>query len=824
MCCIVPGRNMSKESGYLTEKFHSYDWLTAIPMKKHWNQFSFKPWATRHLPALDGRFYLPALQNPVIIQRDKWGIPTIHARNRHDLFLAQGYVHAQDRLWQMELNRRAAQGSLSAVFGSITLDTDRLSRSLGFNRLAPKTWERATSQTQADVIAYTSGVNAFLQSGQPLPLELHLLRHRPDPWQPLDTVAYARLQMWALTEGASAELVTAQLIQHLGEARARELLPHYPAESPVTLPDGLEMNMLWETARLESADGALTPFLGKGILNGAGRGSNAWVIAASRSASGHALLCNDMHLPLATPSIWHFQQLHSDDGLHVTGFTQPGLPYVLIGHNAHIAWGATISYIDCEDIFVEKLNPADHTQYEFEGQWRQAEVIHERIRVRGQADHIETVITTHHGPIIPHFQPAEVPHQALALSSTALNADIDFDGFALLDQAENWQDFVTAVAHIQSPSLNLLYADRQNNIGHWVSGKVPVRANGDGLTPAPGWTGTHEWVGTIPFADMPHTFNPQQGYIISANHRLVNDDYPHYLGQMWRNGFRAQRLEQLINSRDKLSVADCQHFQMDVHSIPGQKLARLLSDLETADARANDSLEWLRNWDGWLDATTVGGTVYQLFLTQLAQAVLSPHLETPLMRHYLGVGLHPQMSPINEFQGYWGATVLRWLATEETSWLPTGEDRERLLVQCLAETTTVLRQTLGDDPQEWQWGRLHQVRFPHALGLIRPFDYFLSPGPYPIGGDGDTVLQTSIRPDKPYENNAVSVSSRHIVDMGNLSEAVAIMAPGQSGHRASPHYQDLISPWRQGRYFPMSWGNKGETAGANHVLTLKPAL
>ena len=802
---------------------HPCGWLT-IPMKIYRNQFSFKRWASRHLPVLDGRFYLSTLRNPVTIQRDKWGIPTIRARNRHDLFLAQGFVHAQDRLWQMELNRRAAQGSLSAVFGSITLDTDRLSRSLGFNRLAKKTWERATPQTQADVMAYTSGVNTYLQSGQPLPLEFHLLHHRPDPWQPLDTIAYARLQMWALTEGASAELVAAQVIQDLGETRARELLPHYPAESPVTLPDGLEMNTLWETAYPESTEGAVTPFLGKGILNGAGRGSNAWVIAASRSASGHAILCNDMHLPLTTPSIWHFQHLHSDDGLHVTGFTQPGLPYVLIGHNAYIAWGATISYIDCEDIFVERLNPADHTQYEFEGEWRQAEVIKERISVRGQADHIETVISTHHGPLIPHFLLDEAPHQALALSSTALDADIDFDGFALLDQAENWQDFVTAVTHIQSPSLNLLYADVQNNIGHWVSGKVPVRANGDGLTPAPGWTGSHEWVGTIPFADMPHTFNPQQGYIVSANHRLVNDDYPHYLGQLWRNGYRAQRLEQLINSQDKLTVADCQRFQMDVHSIPGQKLARLLSTLETADAEANVSLEWLKTWDGWLDATTIGGTVYQVFLAQSAQAVLSPHLEIPLMRRYLGVGLHPQMSPINEFHGYWGATVLRWLTTEESNWLPTGEERKLLLVQCLAATTTVLRQTLGDDPQKWQWGRLHQVRFPHVLGLIRPFNYFFSPGPYPIGGDGDTVLQTSIRPDKPYENNAVSVSSRHIVDMGNLSGAVAIVAPGQSGHLGSPHYHDLIAHWRQGSYFTMAWGGEAETADVRHILTLKPTL
>jgi penicillin amidase len=768
------------------------------------------------LPALAGRFYFPDLHRPVTIQRDKWGIPTIQAHNRHDLFFGQGFVHAQDRLWQMELNRRAAHGTLSAVFGSITLDIDRLSRSLGFSRLASRTWQNTTQQTQADVIAYTSGVNACLHSGQPLPLEFNLLHHRPDPWQPLDTVAYARLQMWALTEGASAELVTAQLIQQLGEDRAGELFPHYPAESPVTLPEGLEMNLLGEMA--------VASFLGKGTLNGAGRGSNAWVIAPSRSASGHAILCNDMHLPVVTPSIWHFQRLRSQDGDYVTGFTQPGLPYVLVGHNAHIAWGATLSYIDCEDFFVEKLHPDDPALYEFEGEWRQAEVVTESITVRGQADYIERVVCTHHGPIVSHFQLPKAPQQALALASAALRPDIDFDGFGLLNQAQNWHDFVTAVAHIQSPSLNFLYADVQDNIGHWVSGQAPVRAKGDGLTPAPGWSGDYEWVGTIPFADMPHALNPRQGYIISANHRLVDDTYPHYLGQMWRSGYRAQRLEQLISSRDKVSVADCQRFQMDVYSIPGHRLARRLSSLETADAEARLSLEWLKNWDGYLDQATVGGTIYQLFLTQFAQAVLLPHLESSLMHHYLGVGPHQQLSPVNEFHGYWGTTIWRWLNTAETSWLPSGVERELLLVNCLAATTGVLRQLLGDDPRQWQWGRLHRVRFPHALGIIRPFERLFSPGPFAIGGDGDTVLQTSIRPDTPYENNAVSVSSRLIVNMGNLSETMAILAPGQSGHLASPHYRDLIAHWRQGSYFRMVREGDDETAGVRHSLVLKPTL
>ncbi|MCB8944222.1 MAG: penicillin acylase family protein [Ardenticatenaceae bacterium] len=782
-----------------------------------WSKSAFRRWAQRFVPMQNGRLYLPALQHTVTIQRDQWGIPHIRAENRHDLFVAQGFVHAQDRLWQMELNRRAALGTLSAVFGSVTLDTDRLSRALGFGRLAKQTWAQMKQPWRADVVAYTTGVNAFLQSGQPLPLECHLLRHQPDLWQPLDTVAYARLQMWALTEGASGEIITAQLMAQLGEARARELLPCYPMECPVTLPGGIEMNGLRGTA-------VLPPFLGKFNDNGAGRGSNGWVIAANRSATGHAILCNDMHLPLGTPSIWHYQHLHSEDGLRVTGFTLPGMPYVMVGHNGRIAWGATLSFVDCEDFFVEKLHPEDTTRYEFAGEWRQAERFTEEIVVRGEATHVEEVICTHHGPIIPHFQAGAQAGEALALSSMALRPDLEVDGFGLLNVARGWEDFVTAVTHLQAPSLNLLYADIDDNIGHWVTGIVPIRQNGDGLLPAPGWTGTHEWVGEIPFTEMPHALNPQEGYIVSANHRLVPDAYPHYLGQVWRNGYRAQRIEQLITSRDKVSAADCQRFQLDFYSIPGHRLAQQLHHCRPADEAARTSWQLLVAWDGWLGADSVGGAVYEVFLLQLAEAVLQPQLEAAFKHAFLGAGLHSQLNPVNVFHNYWAATVLRWLEGEATVWLPVSPEREQLLARCLGEVTAVLQERLGDDSQQWQWGRLHQTQFPHVLEVKRPLDMLFKQPAYPIGGDGDTVCQTSFQPDAPYASNAISVSSRHIVEMGNLAAAQAILAPGQSGHVGSPHYDDLLADWRHGRYFVMGWEGAGETAViTDDLLILKPA-
>ena len=780
-------------------------------------------WSRSRQPQLDGCVYLPALCGEVVIQRDSWGIPHVTAANRHDLFLAQGFVHAQDRLWQMELNRRAANGELSAVFGPATLATDRLARTLGFARLALSTWQQFDDQTRADVEAYTAGVNAYLQSNAPLPVEFSLLRHRPQAWRPLDSVAYGRLQMWALTEGAMGELVQAQLIEKVGAERAAEVAPHYPAGNPVTLPEGIELNGQQLSNLLTMAGAQTMPFLGKGSASGAGRGSNAWVIAAGRSATGHAILCNDMHLPVGTPSVWYYVHLQSNDGLHVAGFSQPGLPYVLVGHNAHVAWGATLAYTDCEDLFVEQLHPGDETRYSFRGRWRQAEVFEERIAVRGRSDHVERVVITHHGPIVSNVLPAN--GQVLALSSTALRPRLCISGFRRLNEARHWDDFVAAVEQIHAPALNLLYADTQDNIGYWVSGCVPVRAKGEGLVPAPGWSGEYEWIDDVPFNEMPHALNPRQGYLISANHRIVDDSYPHFLGRTWRSGYRARRLEELITGQDKVSLADCQRFQLDFHSIPGRQLAARLASLETTDADAAVSLRLLQQWDGRLGPESVGGAVYQVLLVRLAWAILEPALGSKCLYDVLGLGPHPYLIPLNEFQGYWTTTLLRLLANSESSWLPPDGARRRQLVErCLAETTAELRRRLGDDPEQWQWGCLHRVCFEHALGVQTPLDLVFNQGPFPIGGDGDTVAQTSIRPDRPYHNNAVTISSRHIIDLGDLSRSQAMLAPGQSGQLGSPYYGNLIRPWLEGTYFPMTQDREKGRAARRHQLSLRPPM
>ncbi len=765
---------------------------------------TFTYWDRRRLPQDSGRTYVEGLDDVVKVDRDKWGIPHIFARNRRDLFFAQGFVHAQDRLWQLEINRRAAKGELAALLGPLALETDRLTRTLGFAQLAAQAWEYASDTTRADIEAYTGGVNAFLLDNHPLPVEFTLLKHRPDVWEPIDTVSFARLMVWTLSHGWAGELTRARIIERAGPEVASALEPAYPQDNPITLPHGIEFNRLVIDGMLQAASG---PFLSR-APEGNGRGSNGWVVSQKRSATGHALLCNDMHLPMTAPSLWYFNHLQSEigdrdlPGIHVSGVSLPGVPYVLVGHNRHIAWGATLSFADCEDLFIEQLNPENKDLYLYKENWIEADIREERIEVKGTTDHIERVITTRHGPIIsPVIRDSQ---HVLALQSTALLPNQGFDGFAQINEARGWNDFIEAVRNIESPSLNLLYADRKDNIGYFLSGRVPIRAKGQGLIPSPGWTGEYDWIGEVPFEEMPHALNPKEGLIVTANNRIVDDDFPHFLGSVWVNGYRARRITELLRQNAKVSLDDCGRIQMDLQSIPGAELVDRLAGFESSDSDASLAMHLLRQWDGWLGPDSVGGAVYQVFLSYLSRDILEPILGMELADEYLGTGPNPVLMPITEFHGQWIPTLVG-LLENPSSPLWAGEKEYMAIVErCLGRTVKELRNDLGDDPAEWRWGRLHFLTFDHVMAQRPPLGDVFSPGPFSVGGDTNTVLQTAVAPNGPLSTCALAPSYRQIVDMGDLDSSRAMYGPGQSGWLGSHHYKDLVDLWLKGESFPMT--------------------
>jgi len=753
-------------------------------------------WLSRkRLPQIEGKINLPGLDSPVEVLRDRWGIPHIYAANLHDLYFAQGFVHAQDRLFQMELNRRVARGKLSELFGELSLDTDRTARTFGFYRLGCADWANASDDLRQIILAYTQGVNAYLEyPGKKLPVEFTLLRHQPEAWTPEDTMAFTRVMVWQLSHAWYGEVIRAQLAEKVGDEHAAELEIQYPALNPLTLPKGIEFNRLNNDELLSKVGG---PYLSQG------KGSNSWVICAERSASGSAVLCNDMHLQLSLPALWYEVHLVAP-GMNVTGVSLPGVPMILVGHNEHIAWGMTLAFTDCEDLFIEKFDPGDPHRYQFGDTWREAEVIPETIPVKGRAEpHIENVVVTHHGPVISDV--IGVSEQRVAVNSMALRTGKAFQGWMELNQAANWDDFVAAMRLIEAPQLNVTYADTEGNIGYWVTGRVPIRAKGEGDVPAPGWTGEYEWTGEVPFKEMPHAFNPEQGFIVSCNHKIVPDDYPYFLGKVWMNGYRARRISDYIESKERLSMDDHRALHVDFTCLPGKEFAAQVESLKSTDADALLALQLLKAWDGRLVTTSTGGAVYEVARLHLTRNILEPSTGKEMATRYMGQGFHPLLLPTHEFYGHDTVAVLRLLSSPEAWWLKQAGGRDAVVEKSLKEAIQWLRATLGPNPSGWQWGKLHRVSFAHALALQKPLDQVFNRGPFPIGGDTDTPCQTAFFAHDPYDNKAWAPSFRQVVDMGDLSRSVAIFPPGQSGILGSPHYDDLIQPWLNGEYHPLLW-------------------
>lgn len=766
----------------------------------------------RRLPTISGRLRLPGLAAPVEVLRDRWGVPHIYAQSEPDAFMAQGYVHAQDRLWQMELNRRTANGRLSQIFGDLALDTDRAALTFGFRRLGEADWERLDTRLRQAMEAYAAGVNAYLGSAEyRAPVEFMLLGLKPAAWSVHDSMAFSRVMIWQLSHAWYGELLRAWMIEKVGAEHAAELEIDYPRLNPVTLPDGIEFNVRSARGALHASRG---PFLTRSM------GSNAWTVAGERTTTGKPYLCNDMHLALGLPGLWYEIQLRAGD-LKVGGVSLPGVPLVLVGHNDRVAWGMTLAFTDCEDLFVEQLEDGPTPRTRFGRGWKAVQVIEEAIPVKGRREpHRERVLVTHHGPIISDVVGA--PDRRLAVCSMALRPSPALSGWYRLNHARGWDDFVAAMRLIEAPQLNVPYADADGNIGYWVTGKVPIRKRGDGRTPAPGHSADHEWIGEVPFEAMPHCFNPKRGLVVTTNQKPVSDRYRYALGRVYMNGYRARRIEQVLAAKPKVGPEDFRALHLDYTCLPGQEFVERLRGFSTADARAGQALELLCTWDGVLSPDSIGGTVYEITRTRLVRNLLEPGLGSELSTRLMGQGFHPVLLASHEFYGHDTVAMLRMLDNPKSWWVQRAGGRQALLERSLIEAIEWLRATLGPDASQWQWGKIHRAPFDHPLGLQKPLDRIFSRGPVPVGGDTDTPCQTAVAPENPYDNRSWSPSFRQIVDLGDLTRSTITTVPGQSGRLGSPHYDDFIEPWRKGESHPMLWTRAQVEEQLEGKLVLEP--
>ncbi len=767
----------------------------------------------RSFPTIEGTVQVAGLKAPVEIYRDRWGIPHIYAQNVEDLFFAQGYVTAQDRLWQMEFNRRVGSGTLSEVLGEATLETDRFIRTIGWRRVAEEEAANLDKETRTILEAYATGVNTFIDKAS-LPPEFVILGFKPHPWTPADSIAWAKVMAWDLGGNWEAELFRASLIEKLGEEKANQLAPPYPADAPLIIPPealgyqtpGID-HLLRQARQLKKVLGA----------QGAGLGSNNWVIDGQKSATGMPLLANDMHLGIQMPSIWYEVHLVGG-GFNVEGYSFPGVPGVIVGHNEDIAWAVTNVGPDVQDLYIEKVNPANPDQYEYQGQWLEMEILEEEIEVKGEEPVVERVCLTRHGPIITPV--VEGATETLALRWTASEPNQISKSVFMLNRAKNWQEFREALKHWAVPSQNFVYADREGNIGYQMPGWIPIRAQGQGLVPVPGWTGEYEWEGYIPFEELPHVFNPPTHYIVTSNNRVVGDDYPYFISHDWAV-HRARRLVELLESRDDLSIEDIKVIQADTYSLPAEKLLPYLLALEPEGWLQERAMNQLEGWDLHNEAQSTGAGIFQVFYLMLVNNTFADELGDELFArtpHHLALE-----AMIEEPDSPWFDDVTT----------PERENRDDIVRRSFAEACDLLGKRFGDVPHEWAWGRLHTVTFDHPLGAVKPLNLIFNRGPIAARGSGFTVnaagfdysaFAEDLKPAEIGEVFSVQsgVSQRLIVDLSDFSNSLSIHTTGQVGIPFHKHYGDMIPSWQGVKYHPLLWEKDDIEENREGLLILEP--
>ncbi len=816
--------------------------------------------APQSFPQIDGQVHLPGLTAPVEVVRDPFGIPNIYASTEPDLFFAQGYLHAQDRFWQMDAWRHIGSGALSEMFGSGQVETDAFLRTLGWKQTAEAEWAALDPASRSILEAYTAGVNAYLQdhTGPALSLEYAVLKllapnYRVTPWTPINSLTWGKAMAWDLRGNLDEEIERLVLLKALSPAQVDELFPAYPADHPVIVNQagsaglpatgappastGLPQEALAALAgNIALMDQALGP-------KGDGTGSNSWVISGALTATGKPLLANDPHLGIQMPSIWYQVGLHcrpksSACPYEMAGFSFAGVPGVVIGHNDRIAWGFTNAGPDVMDLYIEKVNPANPNQYEVNGQWVDFTTRTETIAVAGGKPVALTVRATRHGPVvsdtysplkvqgdpqdkelIPFKERAgiELPEQyVIALKWTALSPSTPFRAVWGFDKAQSWEDFRTAARQFHVPAQNLVYADVDGNIGYQMPGDVPIRLHGDGRYPVPGWTDEYEWAGFVPFDELPSTFNPAEGFIATANNRIPPSGYPYFITTDWDYGFRASRIVDLIQSAPgKIDTAYIQKMQGDTLDPNAQVFISLLQQVEAQAGSPMDAaiLDLLTRWDSRAVSDSPAAAFFEVFWRHLLQDTF----DDDLPKAYRPDG----GSRWNE--------VMRRLSADSPWWDDQAskdvvESRNDILRKAFSGAVREMVGNYGKDTSRWEWGEMHAAIFRNqTLGEsgVGPIEALFNRGPFPTGGGEAIVNATGWSVRDGYATNWLP-SMRMIVDLGNLDHSLSVHTTGQSGHAYHPHYADLAPLWAGLQYYPMRWEDASVRESAEGVLILEP--
>jgi penicillin amidase len=759
--------------------------------------------ARRALPTTEGTLRAPGLGAEVTVRRDRWGVPHIQASSVEDGLFAQGFVSAQDRLWGMDFYRRVVSGRLSEFAGEDTLKVDRVMRTLGMRHVAEREEKELEPELRALLGRFCAGINAGAAAAKAPPFEFRLLGLEWEPWTPVDVLSLGKLLAFGLATNWERELLRADMVRDLGPELTARLDPTYPRETPIvdqTAWNGVGLPLVEQIDAVRRSLGLATE----------ASGSNNWAVSGERSVTGMPLIAGDPHLPQGMPGLWYEIEVRIDDWF-VRGASLPGLPGLYMGQTNDVAWTITNVMSDIQDLFIERV---DGDRYLFEDEWRPLVTRTEEIVVKGRERPATVAIReTHHGPIVNEALGADEA-EPLALAWQTLREPTAFLGQVDLLQVRSGPELVASLEGHTSPPSNMIWADRHGSIGYKLIGRLPRRRGGVADLPKPGWTGDFEWEGTVPYDELPEVVDPESGFLVTANNRIVGDDYPHHITSEWLDGFRAKRIEELLESREKHDLEFFAEMQMDLLSLPGLEAARRLSRLSPSGQRERAAIERLRAWDGRLDPDTVAGTIYQAFLLRLAREVARAAIgDRDLVERWLDRADNGFAPHITSPWRWHSHLMDLWEEADEEL---IGRPWDGLVVEALAGALDDLGDRFGPDQDGWRWGDVHEMEFKHALGDANPVLHRLLNRKLRVGGAQETVCQIAYDPNDPY--HAVwGPSWRMVADPTDPDRSRWQTYTGQSGHPASRHYADLQSRWLVGETQPMC----GE--GPWRVLTLAPA-
>lgn len=770
-------------------------------------------WLVRRAwPTTEGTLAAPGLTAPVEVIRDRWGVPSLYAANEHDLFFAQGYVHAQDRLWQMEFNRRLGAGELASMLGPSLVPADKSLRALRIRAAAEADWQAADPATRKILEAYADGVNAFLKAqGNALPVEMTALGVKPAPWKPVDSLAWSKMLAFSLGQNQTQELMRAKLMAKIGAEGVGQIMPPYPGQerqpmivSPEAGGYGAAPTSALNTARkeaLEKVGPLLSALFSETIV---GVGSNNWVVHGSRTATGKPMLANDTHLELNMPSVWYENGLHGGR-FQVAGFSLPGVPMVLIGQNQRIAWGISAMCGDSEDFF--EVGPNEPRQ-----------TIHESILVKGGKSVSFDIAVTPHGPILNEgFDLKGMP--PLALRWAALDPNRTLDALAGMNLAGDWPAFRKALSNWGAPTLNFVYADVDGNIGYQAAGLIPIRAAGlQGLVPVPVGGPERDWRGYIPFESMPTLLNPAAGFIVTANNKVVGESYPYLISYDYADPYRAERISERLAALPKATREDMERLQGDVYSGLADTLRPFLLAVKAENPRQQKALDLVRDWDLEFKPGSPGATIYFAWYGELIPALYGDEVGD-LMNEF-------RLTAVNQTP-----RMVDWMKDDpKNPWFDDKttpgkvETRDDVVKTAFVKAIAMLSEKLGDDPSQWQWGKLHKAIFTHqpfGNSGIPPLVRMFNGNPVPVGGEAFSISSASAAFRRPFIAR-FGTTQRLVVDLSDLSRSRVVNSTGQSGLLFHRHRDDQIPLWRDHQYRELDFSREWVDKDAQEKLTLTP--